>query len=205
MKKTVTLLITFLLLTVGASAQQNNRYIQVLGNTTYQKNIQQYKVDIIMSLDYANGMYSTLEEIKEHYFKKLEKIGISQSQLKEDSYKYALLGYSGQGTAYRLKTSSKEIFEKFLFLKQTGVQVHTRFIDYSLDQKVAEITNKAIENARQKVEKIAEKMHKKIGKILVVNDSNNLNQINRNEALNYYDYINKYYYSVTVRFELLDK
>ncbi len=205
MKKTVTLLITFLLLTVGASAQQNNRYIQVLGNSTYQKNIQQYKVDIIMSLDYANGMYSTLEEIKEDYFKKLEKIGISQLQLKEDRYKYALLGYSGQGTAYSLKTSSKEIFEKFLFLKQTGVQVHTRFIDYSLGQEVAEITNKAIENARQKAEKIAEKMHKKIGKILVVNDSNNLNQINRNEALNYYDYTNEYYYSVTVRFELLDK
>ncbi len=205
MKKITLILITLLNLTTMIHAQQNKASIEIIGNSTYQKDIQKYRAVIVLSLDYKyNDELLTIEEIKTNYFKSLEKKGINTSQLKEDMFSYLTIGQQKEGTYFIFETSSKDTFFKLLSVKQDGVQILLKTQIFVASPKEKELAEKAIENARHKAKAIATGLGKKIGKIIAISISNSI-QGEHEEYIDSFSINEKETFSVIVKFELIGK
>ncbi len=201
MKKLILLTIAFITIaTVTVKAQEDKSFIEVVGVTAYKRTVEKYKVTIIISEDmlYNNGS-EDFSELKETYLAKVKASGIDISKLKESEFQYLTTGYNKKGTVFNFVTKDKEELIKVLRIKSLGVIIYNRYVTYK-PINIELLSKKAIENARQKADKIAKNTNKKIGTIIAIEDSN-VNEIR--EAI-YEDSIEmSVNYQMTIRFELL--
>ncbi|MGB5553246.1 MAG: SIMPL domain-containing protein [Flavobacteriaceae bacterium] len=201
MKKSI-LVLALIFTTMTTFAQTFTNNITVSG--IYKYNIApEYSAKMIVSM--SNVYYDTetvsMSEVKSGYLDKLAKIGISSDRLKEDDLYYSMMGYDKEGTVIEFKTKSLEEMKKFLMVKAIGVTKSDTTLEAELtDGAMADYAKGAFENARQKAEAIANKIGRKIGKAIYINDSN-YNKIA--ESMYYGSPTNSREYSISVSFELL--
>lgn len=191
-----------LLLNLGAYAQNFQNNITV--NGTHKFVVEpEYSAKMIVSLTsvYYDVETITLAEIKGNYLDKLVNAGLSKSDLKENEWQYAIVGYDKAGTVIEFKTTSKEKMKTFLSTKSMGVTKSDSKMEATLtDEQLAEYGEKAFNNAKAKAEKLAQKIGRKIGKAIYISDTN---RKEISEQL-YYTSLNvEREYSVSVSFELL--
>jgi hypothetical protein len=184
------------------AAQDQTNTINTTGNHAFEVPVE-FTSKMIVSL--SNVYYDTetmdLDALKATYRDKLSKAGMDISKLKEDRLAYALMGYDKDGTIMTYTTQSLEEMQKFLLVRSLGISRSDTVMKATLtDAQMADLAVKAIENARQKAQAIAQKLGRNIGKAVYISDSN-ANEIN--ESIYYGSPMNKRTYYVNVSFELL--
>jgi len=200
MRKLILLTIAFITINTAVKAQEKKSFIEVAGTTTYKKSVEKYHATIIISEDmlYNNGS-ERFADLKEMYLTKVKASNIDISKFKESEFQYLTTGYNKEGTVFNFETKSRDEFIKGLKIKSLGVVVFSRYVSYKLvDTEV--LSKKAIDNARQKAEKIAKNTNKKVGSIILIKDDN-INEIR--ESIYEDNTVVPVNYQITVRFELL--
>lgn len=185
----------------GILAQSLKDNISVSGNHKYTI-APEYSSKMIVSLNnvYYDSETLSQAEIKSGYLDKLAKVGISSDRIKEDPLHYALLGYEKEGTVFEFKTNSLEEMQKFLTVKAIGVtRSDTTFETELTDAEMTEYAKIAIDNAKKKAEGIAQKLGRKLGQVVYINDSN-LKKIS--ESMYYGNTSKEREYYISVSFEL---
>jgi len=204
--KKIILLFAFVVMTTSVIAQQGKSYIEVTGIERFDKPVKKYVVGVVISLALiyeSSDTTTTIEMLKEQYFKKLTKVNFDTKKLKEDKFGYLGLGFQKEGFLFMFETASKEECMRILGVNLKGTQVYSKYLIYELNQEVsAEFAEKAIEKAKIKAELIANIAGKKIGDVLELVDSN----VSENKEMLYYDNTGeKGYYKVVVKYELLKR
>ncbi|MBC6998590.1 SIMPL domain-containing protein [Cytophaga sp. FL35] len=188
------------LLTLQAQTDTNS----ITVNGTYQYSMSpEYISKMIVSLNnvYYDAQTISISEVKSGYYDKLEKAGISSSTLKEDLFAYNLLGYEKEGTIVEFRTKSIDEMKKFLSVKSLGVSRSESSLEFELDpEQAATYAEKAFESAKKKANAIATKVGRKIGKAIMISDTN-YSKIQ--ESLYYGNIKNNREYYISVTFELL--
>lgn len=157
-----------------AFSQSPGNTITVNGSHEYRMT-PEYSSKMLVSLNnvYYDAQTINLSELKSGYYEKLEKAGISQSKLTEDMFAYNLLGYEKEGVVIEFKTNSIDEMKKFLSIKSIGVTRSDTSMEYQFDvEQAATYAEKAFENAKKKAAAIAQKVGKKVGKVVSISDSN---------------------------------
>ncbi|MBT2161979.1 SIMPL domain-containing protein [Zobellia barbeyronii] len=183
---------------------QNNLQNNINVNGAYEFSIApEYSSKMIVSLNnvYYDTQTMNLEEVKTRYMENLTKAGIEKEQLKEVPLYYALLGYEKEGTVYEFKTKSLEEMQKFLNVKAIGVTRSDTNLEAQLsDMQMAEYAKLAFDDAKAKATAIAQKIGRKIGKAIYINDTNSQKIV---ESMYYGNSEQKKMYYLSVSFELL--
>jgi len=183
MKSKILLLI--ILFTIVTFAQQNKRYINVLGRA--EMNVQ---ADMISSRFEIRIIKQTLEESKninqkitQTLFEVLKKLGIKKNDIeitplifgKNYSYKQQERIFNGfySYTSVNVRVKDFDNYYK-LIDKATGIEfLEMSYSNFGLAKKdfyTEKITNKAILSAKKKAEYIAKTMGVKLGKILEIDE-----------------------------------
>ncbi len=183
---------------------QNNFQNNINVNGSYDYSISpEYSSKMIVSLNnvYYDAQTMNLEEVKSGYMEKLAKVGITESMLKEAPLYYALLGYEKEGTVFEFKTKSLEEMQKFLNVKAIGVTRSDTNLEAELSgEQMAEYAKLAFDDAKSKATAIAQKIGRKIGKAIYINDTNMKKIV---ESMYYGNTEQKKTYHLSVSFELL--
>jgi hypothetical protein len=200
------LIILLVLINFTKSFSQQNNSISVQGETEY--NIEKAKSYVaylqlkeLKSDSYSNFEDKSLELVREQLKVKLEGIGLNFNDLIENKTLFFYSSYSDpyKSMYYTFKTSSELEFTKLLSVKMVGLTMLN--VEINSEKLTPEETSKlalrAIENAREKAQKIAEKLNKKVGDIISITDQNY-----SAVPIGYYNNENNIY-SVNVNFNLL--
>ncbi|MGI9552556.1 MAG: SIMPL domain-containing protein [Aurantibacter sp.] len=196
--------LSFVLMTIGAFAQNNQNTISVGGLHKYGIS-PEYKANMVISMSnvYYDVETMTYSSIKSAYLDKLAKVGISSDRLTENELQYLLSGYDKEGTIMVFTTRSLDEMNKFLKVKSAGVtKSDTNLIVEMTDDQMAEYAKMAYDNAKQKAEALAKKIGRSVGKAVSISDSNS----NKIYDSMYYGYGNSFdskEYHISVSFELL--
>jgi len=164
--KKLTLLFIGLVCVTQLWAQNNQKFIEITGETSYKKVPQKYIVDVVVSeaLVYNNYNNETpnFEEIKTKYFDKLSKAGITLSTLKKDELGYLLTSYRKKGMNYTFETSNKDKFLSFLAVQSEGMQIQAKKLKFKEmnEAERQELMTKAISNAKAKASLLAKTLKK---------------------------------------------
>jgi len=207
MKKLIYLVALFF--TIPLISQEKSNIIAVVGETEKEIIYQNYTVIIglqqVMLYDGQSEVEATsLENATSNYKKKLEEIGIDFNRLKRNIYYEFSMSYGqNRETAYYyFRTADLDEIKKIINLKSTGASIVSSEIEPKelTDQELAELSLKAIENARQKANNIAKKLNKTIGDIVNITDLNtNAQYIQSNGTKSLQPH------SLNVSFELISK
>ena len=200
--KKLFLSITLTIILFGTIQAQTDTH-SITVNGTYEYTIgPEYISKMVVSLNnvYYDAQTISLSEVKSGYYDKLKKAGISSSTLKEDVFAYNLLGYEKEGTIVEFRTKSMEEMKKFLSVKSIGVSRSESSLEFELNQEqAATYAEKAFENAKKKANAIATKVNRKVGKAMMISDTN-LSKIQ--ESLYYGNIKTNRDYYISVTFEL---
>ncbi|MFC4096479.1 SIMPL domain-containing protein [Euzebyella saccharophila] len=183
-------------------AQTDTNSITVNGMYEYSMS-PEYISKMVVSLNnvYYDAQTISISEVKSGYYDKLEKAGISSSKLNEDLFAYNLLGYEKEGTIVEFRTKSIDEMKKFLSVKSIGVSRSESSLEFELaPEQAATYAEKAFESAKKKANAIATKVGRKIGKAIMISDTN-YSKIQ--ESLYYGKIKNTRDYYISVTFELL--
>lgn len=194
------LLKILILITVSVTAQNNQSVIEVNGTAEYTKTVKYYEAKVIVTQELAySGPTIAFTELKEKYFNDLKKAGIDTSKITESKLGYLVQGYQKKGILLTYKTTSKEKFTNFLSVKTYGVQINQSNVILTLtDEQMANLSKKAIQNARAKADRIAKNINKSVVGVSKISD---YNTNETSESL--YIYLqDKATYNCTVKFEL---
>lgn len=201
------LIILVIILNTAKGISQNTNSISSIGETTYNFNkvdnyIMTLQLKEVKSDGYSHMEDMSLEKVIENYKDRLSGQNIDFNSFTENKfmYMYSASYETNKTVYYTYKTSSESDFTKVINIKMLGLT--TSNVEINLEklssEKMADLSIKAIENAREKAKKIAKKLNKKIGEILTIK-----NETYNTVSLNYYGNDIKSY-SVVVNFELLD-
>ncbi|WP_394747907.1 SIMPL domain-containing protein [Spongiimicrobium salis] len=153
-----------------------------------------------------SGTYSSypsdaisLNQMKEKFNEALQKNGFSLSDIKENQLSYQMQGFEKEGTVYEIRTTSLQKMLQFVNIKSFGVQKFKNLALITIDAEENKIlARKALENATLKAKGIAEAMGKKLGKVIRVEDFNNLVGIELENYLSGYEPVGKRIYELNV-------
>ena len=157
-----------------------------------------------------SGTYSSLpsdaislDQMKEKFFNELQKKGLTASEITENAIGYAMLGYEKEGTIYEIRTNSLDKMLRFTSIKSFGVQRFKSVALIVIDEEENKVlARKALENATLKAKGIAQAMGKKLGKIVRIEDYNNLVNIELEKYLNSDEPAGKRIYELNVVYTL---
>lgn len=187
-------------------AQEHVNTITVVGET--EKEVEDSSYTILISLQQimvyegqGEVEVSSVEEVKKNYINKLNEIGIDFTRFDRNTYYEFAASYSQNRETqyYFFKTSNKEDVRKIVNLKLAGISISDTVIEASKlsNEELVSLSNKAIDNAREKATLLAKKMNKTIGEITAIIDQNTSEQY----VQNYGTSISQSH-TVTVSFEL---
>lgn len=183
MKKLIlTTIIT--LITIKAFAQEKTKYVEVMGQAVYEKEIDDYKLEIQVSLNYNSyadyRRYNenqetppTLESVKNNYFQKLKKANLDPKKFKEDQLLFYQIGNTNKkGTYLVFTTNNKEEFLKVLQVKSKGVSIRNKKIKFKKInfQKLLQVKQKALVDAKTTASALAEASNQKLGDVIFIQD-----------------------------------
>jgi len=207
MKKIICLL--GLVFTIPVISQECNNVISVVGET--QKTVQDDNYNILINLQQimvyegqGEVEATSLEQVRKNYIKKLEEVGIDFSRFRRNNYYEFAMSYSQnrESESYFLRTSNQNEIRKIIRLKSAGMSISNIELEAKklTDKQLADLSIKAIDNAKQKAAIIAKKMNKTLGDIVSIEDGNTSEQY-------IYNYGTKatQNHNVTVSFELKQK
>lgn len=159
-----------------ATAQTNNRYIEVVGQTTYKRDVKHYEATIRINNTntYGNERQLTLEERKALFFEKVNKLGLNKNQVRIADTDENATSKTTEHVDYVIETNDEHEIEKIISLGKIDSW------SYKLQEKVvyrpladkSDIIGKALADAKKNAEVIAEVIGKKIGEVLVISDYN---------------------------------
>ena len=171
--------------------------IEVRGIAKIERSIKSYLLDVMLTEDltYAEEK-RTLEQVKKVFFDKAKAAGLDSKRFKEDKLAYALVQYGADGTSYSFETTLPEevIALNNLIVDKTGtVSITARRVVYQPVKDFSKIIATAIANGKERAEKVAAGMGKKLGALQAVIDYSSTNEEAEDTAY-YQPMENKYYY-----------
>lgn len=187
-----------IILTAQNSSHNHQNYIEVSGTTQYDITVKYYEASVVLSQDLVySGPSMDLETIKKTYYDNLSKVDVDINSITENTLGYLVLGYQKDGTLLNYRTASREEYIKFLSVKSLGIQVSQRNIKLVLtDAEMANLSKKAIDDARVKAKGIAKNLGKSVGEVISISDYNT----DENLQSLYSDLQTKATYTCVVRF-----
>ncbi len=203
--KHIRIILVIALISCAKSFSQESNSITVQGETEFtiektKSYVAYLQLKELKSDGYSNFEDKSLESVREQFKIKLNNIGLNFNDFIENKHLFFYSSYAdpNESMYYTFKTNSEADLTKFLSMKMIGLTVHNvEIISEKLTpEDASKLALKAIENAREKAQKIAEKLNKKIGNIITINDPNS-----SSIAISYYN--NNNVYSVNVKFNLL--
>lgn len=203
MKKIV--LVAFVLLASFFTNAQtnNNNYIEVTGEVTYNRKPKTYIAEVMISKDFCysyDGESINFEELKNNFFQKVKDKGIDQTKFTENKLEFLVNNYRNKGSFYKFTTKNKEELIKLLKIRANGIQFRNQMVSFKdlTTSEAKELKQKALKNAKIKAEEYATIINKKVGEVLYIKDYNYSNV--SPESLYYSNYQKSY--KVTVAYSL---
>lgn len=173
------------LFTVSSIAQEHKNTITVVGET--ETSVEDNSYTILVSLQQilvyegqGEVEVASISDVKNNYINKLGDLGIDFSRFRRSTY-YEFASSYGQSRVteyYFLKTSNKDEARKIINLKLAGTSIANTEIEANklTNDELVNLAKKAMDNARDKAEALAEKMNKTVGEIVAVVDQNTSEQ-----------------------------
>lgn len=150
----------------------NHRTITVYG--TVEKPLEDviYKTEVTLTIEkgyYDEGPYKTLNELLTKYYDEVKGLNIDMSKFVRDDLAFAATGYRKEGTILRYQTDNKEDIIKLTSIKMSQVlpsyiQVKSKMTD----EQIKSLTEKALKDARNNAEILAEASGGEIDKIFSI-------------------------------------
>lgn len=203
--KNIIVILTVLLSTAAMS--QDVPSIKIVGEIPYNiEKIKNYVIHIqlkdVKSDGYSNFETKTLDEVKAEYKNKLTSIGVDFNKFSEDRNQFIYSGYSdnyNESAYFKYISNSETETINIIKTKIPGSMIQNVEIntEHFSSEKIGELSALAIKNAKEKAEKVAKNLNKKLGEIISIND--------RNYSTPTYTYygVENLRYVVEVKFELL--
>ena len=156
----------FVMMTSLFFAQNDPSYIDSSGQIEYAREVEKYKVTIVVSEDLAYSSYNeniTFDKIKSDYFDKLQSNNFDVSEFKEDQLAYAAMGYRKKGVVYQFETTSEEKFVKLMSIGFSGVNINEKIVYYKplTSHQIEDLSRRAISQAKSRADLIAKSAGKK--------------------------------------------
>jgi len=205
MKKSILTLLV-VVFTTQLFAQNKQHFIEVSGETAYEKVIEKYMIDVTVSealvYDSYNNDTPDFEEIKDRYFDKLTAAGINTNELKEDKLGYLSGSYRKKGMLYHYETTNKDVFLSFLEIRAKGTQIQSKKVRFKdlTDAKKQELMNAAIKTCKTKAQLIAKSIKRELGAIIEVRDSNY--GVSKKEITYYNNYNDSSIYYINLKYAI---
>jgi hypothetical protein len=202
MKKLIFILLVF---TSPIFAQEGIKTITVIGKTEKQIQIGSYHLTIslhqITPDGYQQSESKSLAQIKQAYSNKLKAVGVNFSTFKENKPLYAYMSHneSNDVVYYSYSTTSSFEIRKVIAQKMSGMRIYNVEViaKEKTNDELVNLASKAIINAKVTAQKIADKLNKKIGAIMKIENSNTADQY-----LDYYKPNKPQKHYITVTFTL---
>ncbi|MBW1298878.1 SIMPL domain-containing protein [Aquimarina litoralis] len=162
---------------VNISVAQDKSTITVIGEATKTININNYVVNVefreIFADNYGNSEAKSVEQLEKEYASMLSKEGVDFSKFREDlMYRITSHEYTNARFYFYVTTSLEEV-RKILSKKMKGSNSRIDIIAKQMtNEESSVLTNFAIEDAKDKAQKIVEKLNKRIGTIKTIEDIN---------------------------------
>src|SRR5690606_5652877 len=201
--KYASMVIALFFLSFVSVAQENDSYIEVAGQYTYEPEVDSYQADFEVSMgnNGATGEGQTVEGLKDRFLQRATELGIEESRIsiaEKDPYDTRI--NAGDRLKLVIKTDSKDEF-----LKALSLDGHEGWT-YKIGQKVSykpldnkqEVIAQAMKNAREQAEIVATAISKKLGEVLVVADYNSLGESSDST----YEPMGERKYRIMVRFTI---
>jgi len=170
MKKSI-LTIVFALITVLSFSQEaTEKTITVRGDFYYKPQIEQYKVvmNLMLENNYnSSKRYSSIEELKKGYFKKLSEEKIDTTKFVEDKLAFHSSGGYGEGTYLVYTTTSETEANKLADIIFDMVRLRHVMTRYtSIENQYDTYIKKTLKIAKNKAVKLAKLKGVKLGEII---------------------------------------
>lgn len=205
MKKLVFIVLTVLTIT-SAIAQETSETITVTGETNTQTGIERYLITVSLKQIVPDGYQQlepkSLDEVKQTYRDKLKSVGVDFNKFQKNVVYRLYASYSDVTDIeyYNYNATSEEEAMKIITQKVSGltiVQVEAKAKEQTNTQW-ADLTLKAIEDAKVKAQKTASSLGKTLGKIKKIeNSSTNTQYVNITNPRE----VQKHYVTVTFALE----
>ncbi|MBZ4191959.1 SIMPL domain-containing protein [Niabella beijingensis] len=197
------LLLSAVLITSFAGAQASKAYIEVRGMAKVPRTVKSYILDILISEDLSTGEANSYDSIKNAFFTAAKAAGYKEDRFREDQLGYALLQYPGKGSMYHFETSNEADIIKLHRLageRGSAVSIASRRIRYEPVTDMDRIYTAAFADGKQRAEKIAKTMGKKLGQLIAVVDYSAAPM--DTEETSYYKQTDDTYYYLSAQFAI---
>jgi uncharacterized protein YggE len=157
----------------AAQSTTKERTITTYGSVVIESDELLYKTDVTLSLEnsyYADNPCTTLDELKAKYFAEVKKRGVDVSKFIQDDMAYSATGYRNDGTTLHFQTKDKEEMLSVVTIKMAQVMPsYVQVKDVVSEDEVKQLAKKAISEARENAELLAEISGEKVDKIYSIN------------------------------------
>lgn len=205
--KKIVFIASLLMFGLIANSQSIERFIRIVGNSSYMFISDAYKVEITVSEvganEYKKTESITYEDAYKSLIAKLKDLNIDASKLIEDEF--VLNSYNkALSRKFILELKKTDNIENIFELKSNGIELNSLLYSYNVIPTDIEqrMVLECIEDAKRKAKNICEEINMKLGKVLNIEDSTggccgSIKESKESKTLKNY--------SVLVTFELKDK
>lgn len=177
--KYIQLAIILLFTIFTATAQTNQRYIEVGGTTNYQRQIERFEavftINATRPYSYNKEQSPTLKELKKRFFQKTAEMGLEKNKIQlvnEEERKHLKTLENENTISYIIKTTDEREIPDIILLKDLGAWI------YKLREKVIykpfinkeEIIARSLKDARKNADVVAKAINATTGEILSITD-----------------------------------
>ncbi|MES2410171.1 MAG: SIMPL domain-containing protein [Bacteroidota bacterium] len=208
MKEITKIILFTLLFTNIINAQSTDRFIRIIGNSSYEFNADTYRVYFnvseILPNNYNKEEYKSLESNVSETLDNLKKMGVKENHIFKNYKSKNANNYNNTKVEYYyIDVTSKELLNKITGMKNTGFKMETtKFLYLNINPDIeTNLSKEAITDAERKAKSITKEIGKKLGKILNIEDKttaccSDFGETEQNSILKKY--------SLNITFELLD-
>lgn len=177
MKNTLKITLVIFMFTNSIIAQSTERFIRIIGNSSYEFKADTYRVYFniseILPNNYNKEEYKSLESNVSESMEFLKKNGVKENQIFKN-YKNKNAGnYNNvKNEFYYMDITNKETLNKINSMKYAGFKIETiKFLYLNINPDIeTNLGKEAITDAERKAKSITKEIGKKVGKILNIED-----------------------------------
>lgn len=178
MKNTLKITLIVLMFANNIIAQSTEKFIRIIGNSSYEFKANTYRVYFnvseILPNNYNKDEYKSLESNISETMDFLKKNGIKENQIfKNYKNKNKNSNYNTvKSEFYYMDITNKETLGKINSMKNTGFKTEmTKFLYVDIDPNIeTNLSKQAISDANRKANSIAKEIGKKVGKVCNIED-----------------------------------
>lgn len=177
MKNTLKISLIIFMFANNIIAQSTERFIRIIGNSSYEFKADTYRVYFniseILPNNYSKEEYKSLESNVTETMDFLKKNGIKENQIFKNYKSKNSANYNNvKSEFYYTDTANKDILSKINSMKNTGLKIEmTKFLYLQIDPNIeTNLSREAISDAKRKANNIAKEIGKKVGKVLSIED-----------------------------------